>query len=111
MNEDQQEYRLLSKSLAAKYLGIGKDKLDLLTANGRIKFIQIGNRRNYPVSSLKEFIETNLMQLIPDELDDNIFELDKKTDATSKVDPLNSDLILKRIILEKSYGKCLPKAG
>ena len=110
MNEDQNEYRLLSKSLAAKYLGIGKDKLDLLTANGRIKFIQIGNRRNYPISSLKEFIETNLMQLIPDELDGNIFELDKKTDTT-KVDPLNSDLILKRIILEKSYGKCLPKAG
>jgi excisionase family DNA binding protein len=110
MNEDQNEYRLLSKTLAAKYLGIGKDKLDLLTANGRIKFIQIGNRRNYPVSSLKEFIETNLMQLIPDELDGNIFELDKKTETT-KVDPLNSDLILKRIILEKSYGKCLPKAG
>jgi excisionase family DNA binding protein len=110
MNEDQNEYRLLSKTLAAKYLGIGKDKLDLLTANGRIKFIQIGNRRNYPVSSLKEFIETNLMQLIPDENDGNIFELDKKTETT-KVDPLNSDLILKRIILEKSYGKCLPKAG
>ena len=110
MNEDQNEYRLLSKSLAAKYLGIGKDKLDLLTANGRIKFIQIGNRRNYPISSLKEFIETNLMQLIPDELDGNIFELDKKTETT-KLDPLNSDLILKRIILEKSYGKCLPKAG
>jgi excisionase family DNA binding protein len=109
MEQYQDQFRLLSKSQAAQYLGIGKEKLDRMTADGRIKFIQFGKRRNYPISSLLEFIETNLIQLTPEESDSNIFELEKKTSST-KVDPLNSDLILKRLILGKSYGKCLPKA-
>jgi|GEM_PF-2887872 len=58
--------RLLSKSEAAKMLGIGKDKLGKLITSGRIGFIQFDNRILIPLREIMNFIDTNTVRLSGD---------------------------------------------
>lgn len=58
--------RLLSKSAAAKILGIGKDKLGKLITSGRIGFIQIEDRIYIPYTEILEFIKNSTVRISKD---------------------------------------------
>lgn len=48
---------LLSKKEAAKELGVSVNGLDLLRNEGRIKFINVGNRVKFNASDLADFMK------------------------------------------------------
>lgn len=59
------EIRLLSRSEAAKVLGIGKSNLSELISEGRLGFISIGKRIFIPFKEIQQFIDTNTARVSP----------------------------------------------
>lgn len=101
------DLRLLSKTKAAAYLGIGKKKLEKLTNEGRIKFLEIDGKKMYPVQALKEFIDSNLqvVRMISDEQTKSLRKFDSiAAQKNSNKDLINYDSIIHRIIQEKLNG-------
>lgn len=101
------DLRLLSKTKAAAYLGIGKKKLEMLTNEGKIKFLEINGKKIYPVQALKEFIESNLqlVRMISDEQSRSLRKFDSIASKKNKnQDLINYDSIIHKIIQEKFYG-------
>ncbi len=99
--------QLLSKSKAAKYLGIGKKKLEKLTSEGKIRFIEINGRKIYPIQALQEFIDSNLkiVNTITEEQAKSLSRFDTNISNKSKqTDPINYNSIIQRILQEKLNG-------
>lgn len=99
--------RLLSKSKAAKYLGIGKKKLEKLTNEGKIRFIEINNKKVYPIQALQEFIDSNLklVNTITEEQAKSLNRFDTKAQNKNKqTDSINYNSIIQRILQEKLNG-------
>ena len=57
------ELRLVSKSEAAKLLGIGKQKLNDLLETGKIRFLYFDQRIRIPIREIDRFIDENLTNL------------------------------------------------
>ena len=98
--------KLLSKNKAASYLGIGKKKLDQLTSQGRIRFLLINNKTVFPVQSLQEFIDSNLISSnsIVAENTKSLTRFDQQSNPQSQKELINYNSIISRIILEKKNG-------
>jgi excisionase family DNA binding protein len=66
MSNEMAELRLVSKSEAAKLLGIGKDKLNELLETGKIRFLFFDYRIRIPLREINKFIEDNLTSMSSD---------------------------------------------
>jgi len=99
--------RLLSKTKASTYLGIGKKKLDILTNEGKVKFIEINGKKTYPIQALQEFIDSNLklVTVLSNEQTKSLKRFNSNISSkTNQTDLINYNSIIKRILTEKING-------
>jgi len=99
--------RLLSKTKAATFLGIGKKKIEKLTNEGKIKFIEINGKRSYPIQALQEFIDSSLKLAnnVSDEQARSLKRFDSNiSNKTNQTDLINYNSIIQRILTEKING-------
>jgi len=66
-NFTDNSYKLVSKSNAAKMLGIGKERLNYLIAEGKIGIIHIEEKDYIPTRELNRFITDNIQRIQSDE--------------------------------------------
>ena len=60
MQEEYSELKLFSKSQAAKYLGIGKEKLSALIQGGKLGVIDLEGSTKVPYIEIVRFLKQNL---------------------------------------------------
>ena len=100
--------QILSKSQAAKMLGIGKEKLGRLLSSGRIGFIQIDNRIHIPYTEILNFIQTNTVRITEESLKQTLKHHNSKQRVQKKSsEQFNSISLFNTLLEAKTSGKYL----
>ncbi len=101
-------FRLYSKSEAAKLLGIGKEKLGKLINSGRIGFIQIEDRIHIPHEEIQKFIYSNTIRLSQESVRQTLKQHNSKQKVQTPIDKeFNSISLFNNILETKTNGKHL----